>query len=387
MQSESFDIIIAGSGLAGLSLAYRAIKEGVWQKERILIIDKDAKGKNDRTWCFWQMEKEEFAFRDVIYHSWKELSFYTNEGTHIRLDNGDYAYHMIRSIDFYQFVLSFLHSCKQVTFIQDNILSLKSTADGGIVETGKAHYKAKYLFNSTYVKPELHPSDQYFLQHFKGVTILTDQFKGNPAEMHLMDYRTSQEQGTTFFYVLPITQNRIFIEYTIFSKNLLEKAAYDRKIVEYITTVLKIADYEIIESEFGVIPMTDYRFKRRSENIMHIGTVGGDTRASSGYTFTNIQKTVSKILASYRKNGHPFAIRENINEKHHVLDGTILKVLDNRIYQGHEIFSDLFAHVEGKIVFAFLDSESNILDDLKIMRSLKADHFIKPFVQTILKRF
>jgi len=386
MQSENFDIIFAGSGMAGLTLAYRGLKEGVWQKERILIIDRDAKDTNDRTWCFWQNEGSESPFRDVFYHSWKELSFFTNEGMHIRLENGSYAYNIIRSIDFYRFVLSYLRACSQVTFIHDHILSLKSTADGGIVETEKAAYQAKFIFNSTYVKPKLKKSNQYFLQHFKGVTIHTEQFRGNPAEMYLMDFRTSQEHGTTFFYVLPITENRIFIEYTIFSKSLLEKDAYDRKIVEYITTVLKITDYKILESEFGAIPMTDYRFKRRSGNIMHIGTAGGDTRASSGYTFTNTQKTVSKILASYREKGHPFSIKENINQKHKLLDATILKVLDNQVYQGHEIFSDLFTNVKGKTVFAFLDSESSMQDDLRIMRSLKAKHFIMPFLQTLLHR-
>lgn len=385
MQTKDFDIIFAGSGMAGLSLAYRGISEGVWQNEKILIVEKDIKSKNDRTWCFWQDLNQESPFQAVFYHSWKKLSFFTNEGSQIPLDNGNYAYHMIRSIDFYQLVLSFLRKSPQVTFVHAEILSIENIPNAGIVQTRDATYKAKYVFNSTYIKPELAPWNQYFLQHFKGITIHTTQFSGNPSEMYLMDFRTSQENGTTFFYVLPVAQDKLFIEYTIFSKNLLEDGAYDRKIRLYLTEVLGITEYQIIEHEFGAIPMTDFRFNRRNGNIMNIGTAGGDTRASSGYTFTNTQKTVSKILASFREKGHPFFRTENINEKHKLLDSTILKVLDNNVYQGHQIFSDLFAHVEAKNIFSFLDSESTTQDELRVMLSLKAKYFIAPFFKSLFK--
>lgn len=386
MQARQFDIIITGSGLAGLSLAYRAMKEGVWPNKKILIIDKGPKEKNDRTWCFWQDENEDSPFQEVVYKSWKKLSFFTNEGRQIRLENGNYTYNMIRSIDFYQHVLSFLSQCKQITFVYENIISIQNSENGGSVNTQQASYHTRHIFNSVYTKPQLSKQNQYFLQHFKGVTIRTNQFKGSPLQMYLMDYRTSQENGTTFFYTLPISDQDVFVEYTIFSKTLLQQNEYDDKIAEYLRTVLKITDYEIIESEYGVIPMTDFAFRRRSGNIMHIGTVGGDTRASSGYTFTNTQKTVSKILASYRKYGHPFSIAENISQKHNILDATILNVLDRMQYQGHQIFTDLFTNAKAKTIFAFLDSESSVQDDLRIMGSLKAKHFIRPFLKVFLQK-
>ncbi|GGB77199.1 lycopene cyclase family protein [Dyadobacter sediminis] len=385
MQTKDFDIIFAGSGMAGLSLAYRGLREGIWQNESILIVDKDIKNKNDRTWCFWQHANEKSPFQEVFYHSWKNLFFFTNEGRQIPLNNGNYAYHMIRSIDFYQFVLSFLRQSPQVTFVQAEILSIENAPHAGTVQTRDAAYKAKYVFNSTFSKPQLKPWDQYFLQHFKGIMIQTKQFSGNPSEMHLMDFRTTQENGTTFFYVLPVAQDQLFIEYTVFSKKLLEDGTYDLKIKQYLNEVLEITEYEILEHEFGIIPMTDFRFSRKNGPVMNIGTAGGDTRGSSGYTFTNTQKTVSKILASFREKGHPFFKKENISEKHQLLDSTILKVLDQHVYPGHQIFSDLFTHVDANSIFAFLDSESTARDDLKIMLSLKAKHFIAPFVKSLFK--
>jgi lycopene beta-cyclase len=202
-----------------------------------------------------------------------------------------------------------------------------------------------------------------------------------------MDFRATQENGTTFFYTLPFSQNEIFIEYTLFSKSLLKAEEYDSKIKTYLSDVLKIDDFEIIEEEFGVIPMTDFPFKRRFGNVIHIGSAGGDTRASTGYTFLNTQKTISKIIQSFKQNGHPYFENEAINKKHKLLDATILNVLNNKVYPGHEIFTDLFKNVKAKTIFAFLDSESSVSDVLKIMSSLKAKHFIGPFVKVLLNKF
>jgi lycopene beta-cyclase len=387
MQTEKYDIIICGAGMAGLSLVYRALKEKVWVKERIVIIDKDVKDKNDRTWCFWQKQESKSEFEDILYMHWEKLLFFSNADREIKLDTGSYVYKMLRSIDFYKHVLAFIQQFDNVTFIYQNIVRMESRGEESTVVTPEAIYQAKYVFNSVYKKPELRPEHQYFLQHFKGITIRTDQFKGNPLQIHMMDFRTTQENGTTFFYTLPFSQNELFVEYTLFSKSLLKTEEYDSKIKRYLSDILKIDDFEIIEEESGTIPMTDFPFERRLGNIMHIGGAGGDTRASTGYTFLNTQKTISKIIQSYKQNRHPYFEKEVINKKHKLLDATILNVLDNGVYEGHEIFTDLFRNVKAKTIFAFLDSESSVADDLKIMSSLKAEHFIGPFLKVILNKF
>lgn len=383
MQTKNYDIIICGGGMAGLSLVYRALKEKVWVDEKILIIDKDSKDKNDRTWCFWQKEGGETEFEDLVYKSWKDLLFFSNKNEKLKLDTGHYVYKMIRSIDFYKHVLAYIGQFDQVDFIYHHIVSIGNHDKGAVVKTSEAVFESKYIFNSIYKKPELNPENQYFLQHFKGITIRTNQFKTDPAEMYFMDFRTTQENGATFFYTLPLSQNEIFVEYTLFSKSLLKPEEYNSKIKTYLSEILQIDDFEIIEEEFGVIPMTDFPFERRSGNVINIGSAGGDTRASTGYTFLNTQKTISKILESFQKNNHPFFEKENISSKHKVLDATILNVWNNDIYKGDEIFTDLFKRVKAQTIFAFLDGESSIADDLRVMASLKAKYFIGPFLKVI----
>jgi lycopene beta-cyclase len=200
-----------------------------------------------------------------------------------------------------------------------------------------------------------------------------------------MDFRVSQNHGSTFVYVLPLNKQEALIEYTLFSEKVLGTKEYDIALKDYIKNVLKLNEYEIKKEEFGIIPMTDFTFRRREGNIMNIGTAGGDTRGSTGYTFNYIQKTVTNILASYKAQSNPFFSKKTIPKIHQWFDSTILQVLKKRQYLGDEIFTDIFKQVDADIVLKFLDGETTLIENLKIMNSVKAHHFIKPFIKAITK--
>ena len=53
---------------------------------------------------------------------------------------------------------------------------------------------------------------------------------------------------------------------------------------------LGLDNYTIVEEEFGVIPMTNTNFPFFKDGMYYIGTAGGQTKASTGYTFRFIQK-------------------------------------------------------------------------------------------------
>ena len=379
-----YDIIVCGGGMSGLSLAYRALKSGVWASKSILIIDKSNKSTNDRTWCFW--ENSTSPFEEIIFRKWEEMLFFGVDNRSFVLDTGDYSYNMIRSIDFYNHTLNYLKLQPNVRIANESIISVNSSANSCEVVTDKSKYQSEYVFNSIYEKPKLESKHTYLLQHFKGVVIESDKLKLATKQIYLMDFRTGQENGNTFFYVLPTSDTTALVEYTLFSDKLLDREVYDQKIEEYIREVLKIDEYKIIESEFGVIPMTDYPFARADGNIINIGTMGGDTRGSTGYTFTNTQKTITNIIDSYKANGTPNYKKEHISTKSKLYDSTMLKVLADGKYQGHQLFTDMFSTAKAYDILAFLDSESTLKQDLKVIKSLIPQYFIKPFFQSLLGR-
>ena len=87
-----YDYIIAGMGASGLSLAMRLAKSAV-EFSRILIIDKAQKNKNDRTWCFWTKETNDW-YAPLIKNSWQNISF--NSTTyHNKFNIAPYTYVLI----------------------------------------------------------------------------------------------------------------------------------------------------------------------------------------------------------------------------------------------------------------------------------------------------
>lgn len=375
--------MICGGGLAGLSLLYRAMKSGIWRNEKIIVIDPSDKQENDRTWSFWKSNATDFDH--LIYRQWKDLLFFCHDGERIALSSGNYTYNSIRSIDFYTHIITWLRQFPNITFVKASAKHIAADGDTCILHTNTHIYFSVYLFNSLYEKPVLKKDNQYFLQHFKGIKIKVRPGMLQVKEAHLMDFRTGQQHGTTFFYTLPISADELFVEYTLFSKTLLPEEEYSIQIEAYLTNVLKITDYEILEEEFGVIPMTDYRFMRFNNHIVNIGTIGGDTRASTGYTFTNTQKTITKILASYQSHGHPFFANETIGLKQHLYDVTLLNVLAKEKYKGYQLFGDLFKNTRASVIFAFLDAETSFIQDLQIMKSLRILPFLREFTKAVYR--
>jgi hypothetical protein len=109
-----YNFIMAGGGAAGLSLDCHLVRTPAGQGP-ILIIDRDAKQKNDRTWCFWTTQPT--LFDQAIYRSWEQIRF-TAPGFDQLYTLQPYRYQMIRDIDFYQEARQQLAGHANVTFLR-----------------------------------------------------------------------------------------------------------------------------------------------------------------------------------------------------------------------------------------------------------------------------
>lgn len=377
-----YDYIIAGAGCAGLSLLYRLLNEESLKDKKILVIDKSEKTQNDRTWCYWEEGKG--LFEPLVKHEWKKLQFLTPDFTkEFNLKN--YRYKMIQGLDFYDHVLDFAQKFKNVEFLNASINTIKADTNGAWVETDSGKYLASYVFNSTGIfNPEMNKGNS-LLQHFEGWVIKTEKPTFNSEVGTLMDFRLNQRNGATFMYVLPTSPTEALVEYTLFSPELLEKKEYKFELETYIGRYLNIENYEITHTEFGVIPMSLAKFSRKvdsSERIINIGTAGGSTKASSGYTFQFVQKHTENIVKSLLKNGHPnvdLTFREKMFQWY---DRTLLEVLISKKLTGKEVFSHLFGKRSPETILKFLANESSLKEDIQIMSSLP----ILPFLTSGIKQ-
>lgn len=377
---DTYDFIIAGAGCAGLSLAMHLIDSGSFVDKKILIVDKDAKQSNDRTWCFW--EKEQGLFEPIVFRRWDALYFYSDDVSR-RLSLSPYQYKMVRGIDFYDHCLEKIRTQANFVFLQEEVQELFSDVSGTGVMAGGKEIRAGYVFNSIlFGKPQLKKGQYWMLQHFKGWIVETPHDVFDPQSGTLMDFRIPQQQGTAFCYVLPLSARRALVEYTLFSRSLLPKEQYDEGLRAYIQDVLGIHSYTVTEEEFGIIPMTNFPFKKQEGNVIHIGTAGGQTKASSGYTFNFIQKHSRQLVQALKEHGKPFLAAPQ--KKFSFYDGVLLNILDSGSMEGKKIFSDLFRKNAVPTVLKFLDNETSLAEDMEVIFSLPVAPFLKAAIKQVL---
>ena len=116
---NTYQYIIAGGGMAGLSLAFYLNQSDKLRNKSILIIDREEKNVNDHTWCFWERSKS--PFEEIIFKKWQGVWFHGTKNFSQFLDLQEYTYKMVRGIDFYEHIITQLKQNPNVTFLQANI--------------------------------------------------------------------------------------------------------------------------------------------------------------------------------------------------------------------------------------------------------------------------
>lgn len=372
------DYIITGAGASGLMLAYRMAQDAFFDDKSILIIDKEKNVTNNRTWCFW--EKPNGEWDDLITKYWNNIYFgsdyYSQE-----IDINPYQYKMIRSAEFYNQLWTLIDAKENFHFISANVNGFNEADDKVLVSTSKGDIIGGKLFNSipfdrTYQTEQKFPLLQ---QHFIGWFIKTESEMFDDSFATFMDFEILQNGNTRFMYVLPTSKTEALFEYTLFSQELLRKQDYEDAIKDYLKQK-GIDNYQIIEVEQGAIPMTSYKFwKHNTHKVLHIGTAGGWTKASTGYTFMNTSKK-TKLLVSFLKKNNDLSKFTKVT-KFWFYDLLLLDVLAKHNGDGARLFSSLFKKTNIKTILKFLDEESNLLEDLKIITAVPPLRFVKALLK------
>ena len=189
-----------------------------------------------------------------------------------------------------------------------------------------------------------------------------------------MDFNCDQRNDVHFFYTLPFSKNRALIETTWLS-NLEDQSLmdYDLQLENYIKNNLGIKNYKINFTEKGAIPLFYPTFINNKKNI-NIGSAGGMTRLSTGYTFLNIQEHSKYIARNIDKIEKVKTF--NLGKKYEFLDKVFLKVLEKYPEKMPKIFSNMFKTSSNTII-KFLSNKSNIFEDIVIISKMPKLIFLR----------
>lgn len=376
---KHYHYIFTGTGLAALMTVYKMVLSGKFKDKSILLLDENSKKTNDRTWCFW--EKENSIWESVISKKW-DSALFANANFNRNLELQPYQYCKIQGLDFYNLVFELLSKQQNITFLNEKVTDINELENHVYVATESNSFTCNQVFNSIYNKAAVVSQTKFPLlqQHFIGWFIKTTEAVFNPEQATFMDFSVAQKGNTRFMYVLPISKNEALIEYTLFSAELLKQEEYETEIKNYIQKP-GIKNFEIIEKEQGSIPMTCYPFwKKNTKKVLNIGTAGGWTKASTGYTFKNSDTKSSQLI--------DFLQQENDFRKFHhknrfwFYDLLLLDILHRQNELGSRIFSSMFKNGNPTLIFKFLDEETSLMEDIKVILKCPKMLFIKALLQS-----
>lgn len=377
-QINQFDIIIAGAGASGLSLIWFLLHSEKFKDSQILLVDRTLQPVNDKTWCFW--DKSEMPFKDLIHHTWHSLEVSAHNNTYTE-QLTQYKYHCMRSVDYASDMFRFLSSKSNVTLLEANIDDFQNQGENTEISTSKGSFRAPWIFQSALKPPGLSRSrmDVSLMQHFMGWEIVTKKPLFEPTKATLMDFDVPQQNGVTFLYVLPFSETVALIEYTLFSGKILTDEQYEKGIRDYLHERydLKEEDYTINRKEKGVIPMEDRHYPAwYCDRVLNIGTVGGLTKPSTGYTFTRIHRHSEEIVKALELGEKPPESKAS-SYRFRVYDMMLLYLLENHPKTSVTIFSELFRRNRFDRILQFLEEKTHPGQEIKIFSSLPYMPFFK----------
>ena len=350
---KDFDYVIIGGGCAGLSLAYELQIHKKLKDKTLAIIEPRDLYKRDKTWSFWKTIPHHFD--DCVKKSWKYFSINVpNKTKHLECNN--YSYQSIDSGLFYEKINNKLKENQNIHFYKN---------------LEEINLQNSFIFDSV---PKINTEITGLWQHFCGVEIETKNDFFDDEIINLMDFDCEQKKSVHFFYTLPYSKNKALVETTWLSKmDDISEKDYDKQIKEYIEKNLNLKNYKITYKEEGAIPLF-YPSNKSEKNKVNIGTAGGMTRLSTGYTFLNIQEHCKYI----RENIENISKIEKfeIKKKYQFLDSIFLKVIENKPERMPSIFFKMFNSPPNTVI-KFLSNKSNILEDLSIILKMPKWVFIK----------
>ena len=369
------DVAIVGAGGAGASVLIhlaRLLRDAgeTSAPPRIAVIDPVHRATRDRTWCFW--DDGASALDAIVHRCWTSILLVGPDGASHRLDLTPLRYVMLRSQDVYALADTAAAELGAVR-IQAAAENVRDGEAVATVDTDEGPVEARWVLDSRPASPRRPPTTT-LLQHFRGwsVRFRTDQL--DPTAPLFMDFTVpAPPSGVAFGYVLPDDARRGLVEYTEFSRERLSDARYDEALTRYLGARWGAAGepgaYEIEHVEDGAIPMTDAVPARRTgRRIVRLGTAGGATRASTGYTFAAMQRQGAAVAAALLAGRDPLP-PPAYPARHRWMDSVLLTGLDRGYIRGPEFLTRLFLALPAERVLRFLDGRTSPAEDLSVLRA------------------
>lgn len=380
---KKYDYIFCWLGASASLLLSELDRQKLLKHKDILIIEKEQKNRDDKTFCFWSKDNESISrhLKSIISKSWDFV--FVKEKKKAPLS--PYKYHKIQSIDVYT---------KSSNIIEKyNIEHLLCEAEDVwkdtqwlYVTTRKEKKYASIIFDSRTPSFEVENTKSHIYQSFVGWTIETKNHTIDPTAFTLMDFNIEQLGATQFIYILPVSSTKALVEVTRFGKEILQKHDAENILKKYISSTFW--PYTQLNTEIWCIPMSHYKILRPEIPwVIHIWARNYQIKASTGYAFKNMYYQAFQIAEAIKNTTdiqqYQRDYKKVLRNRFSWYDSLFLDVLRDTPKYWKNILSSMIQNTHIQKVFAFLDEKTSLSQDISLFYVLPW----KPFLYVLYKKY
>ncbi|HEU4421500.1 MAG TPA: lycopene cyclase family protein [Pilimelia sp.] len=381
MTGPEFDAVIAGGGLSGMSLLAH-LAAGGWRDRSVLLID-DPAAPATAAWASWTSGPG--LLDAAASPGFRQVRVYA-AGTSRVLPLGRYRYQTVRRPDLRQVVMDLMAGCPGFAVRSGRVDRVRDGPDAAEVVVDGQPVRARWVFDSVSAAPPGPVADAHLA--FTGWEVRCAGPVFDPDTPTLFDFRTPRVVGARFGYVLPEDPHRALVELTEFvPRRARPSPPAERRaaLAAYLGDVLGAGDYDVLRTESAVLPLQVTPRPRRRGRVLAIGARGGLVKASTGYAYQRVQRDSEAIAASLARHGHPFDLPRP-RRRHRLLDAVLLAVLDRDPAELERAFARLFFANPAERVLRFLDEDTGVRDELRLIRSLPAAPYLRAVAGLAVRR-
>lgn len=381
-QDQSWDLVVIGGGLAGLSLVSWLEQRARVQRlplPRVCLLEPRTEYDNDRTWCFW--DSDAHPFDHLISHRWSNWQV-SQRDRQVVQQGGAYRYAMLPAAPVYRQALATVQQNPNFTLCTNTRADqVVASSEGVLVTAGERQWTAKAVVDTRPPARGDLKQEHGLWQLFTGVEIECPNHNVELNRVRLMDFQPGAD-AVRFLYVLPLDQDRLLVEWTEFQPKH-HAPQFDTELEAWLQNNLN-GPYTIVRRESGALPMMEVASRLAPGRVVNAGVRGGWMRPATGYHFVACQRgardLADQILAAHQADHwvlqspvvHRAALRW--------MDRVFLRAIRQHPQQAPDWFMALFEGTSPAQMSRFMNDQPRLLDMVAVIRALP----VRPFLRAAL---
>lgn len=371
-QAQEHDVIIAGGGLAGRSLAYFLSREPGLTRARILLIDDAGDRYLHRSLIYWHDHALPLpltpaaTFTSLAVDAGPAQRVLPLERHRLCLTSSQAVFRCLDAV---------IDANPHITRLEAHVSRVRAHADSVEVALSDGRlFTASHCFDST-LPPTGINAPLLMSGEVRRVRTAHDSF--DPSIATFIDFRSGEHHPVHFHCVLPLSTREAVVEVTRImpGRGPRREFSFEQATSAYLHRVWGVNRFSLLSIERGSIPLGIRPRPSRGRHV-RVGTPAGAVKATTGYGFTRILRQTQHIASTLASTGSPDSARPS--PRFGWYDKPVLKMWKRDPERAVQFMKAAFTSGDADLVLDFLDERTTLAQERVLLGSMPVAMLLRP---------